>query len=312
MSDGSFTISWRRAGFSARRCIPNPRRIHHRVQTGEDEQEAQTDGLLIGERIGWLDAQHLTQHVVARGSAALLDELAEVHEEFERLLHAFLCRFVDRRLAGSRAQIQNSVLPFDELVAHVEGQPEQREKHLDRKLGSHLGDEVAFAARHYGLDPVDHLRAQIGLEGLDHAGTEERLQDAPVASLVGRVECDGNQRDWTGEHVEGPLRARTRSGSLEHQFHYIAMGGCVAVLDLDGTGAFRHLVPSVVAGLRHGQVVSGNLGKCVGGQYRPRFLHDVPSVTAVTPQSLPLPSDIDNKQSNATGVPDPIKAVSPG
>src|SRR6202048_5455436 len=63
-------------------------RIHHRVQTGKYEKEAQADGLLIGKGIGWFDVEHLTEHVVSGDTAALLDEVGEVHEEFERLLHA--------------------------------------------------------------------------------------------------------------------------------------------------------------------------------------------------------------------------------
>ena len=119
-----------------------------------------------------------------------------------RLLHAFLGGGVISGGAAGGREAQNRVLPFHELVAHVQRKTEQRKEDLDGKDPGQVGHKIARTLGDDRFDEVDYLGAQVVLEWLDHPRAEEGLQDPSVSSLLGWVKREGHQWNRAPQHVE--------------------------------------------------------------------------------------------------------------
>lgn len=108
---------------------------------------------------------------------------------------------------GVRAP-QNRLLPGHETAEVLGGQPEEFEKGLHRKDVGDLGDEAARARSR-----IASIRAMTCARSRASSGrmlrAEERLEDAPIARLFGRIEGERHRRHRT---VEGVERALRRSG----------------------------------------------------------------------------------------------------
>ena len=173
-------------------------RGRHRVEAGDEEQEADVQDVLAGEPVTLdLGVEEVREQVVLPLHLALVEDLVEVVVDRVGdllLVVAGLLRSVE--LAGDVVGPDDAVLHGEEPVQLVEGQAEQGEEHLGGERDGELLGEVHLAPVD---EPIDQVVDQLGdlVVHQGHlAGGEERVEELAELLVVRRVDL---QRD------HGPL-----------------------------------------------------------------------------------------------------------
>ena len=134
---------------------------------------------------------HRGQHVVARAGDVVVDGAVEVVVD---LLRHRRRGFVAAVVAGVALRADHAVLPHQKLVEVFQRQAEQLQENGARQRYRELLVEVAFAP--VG-EPVDHLVDQLGdprFASGHLARSEQRVEDAAVLRVLGRIDLQRNQR----------------------------------------------------------------------------------------------------------------------
>ena len=154
---------------------------------------------------------HRGQHVVAWAGDVVVDGALEVVVDLLRHPRRGVVAAV---VAGVALRTDHTVLPLQELVQVFQRQTEQLQKHGARQGHGELFMEVAFAA--IG-EAVDHLVHQLGdawfTSGHLPRG-EQRIEDAAVLRMLGRVDLQWNQRPHVAQ-IDGIHVRRKQFGVLE-------------------------------------------------------------------------------------------------
>ena len=239
-------------GVSGERREGGAQRGGHGFQAGEHEQERQAEQLVVAEPFRAGVGEELAEQVAG---AAVLPPLRNVADEVAVEFRAHPHGPLPRRLPARHGEVVDQrVLPGVQPVPVLERQAEQGEEHLRGQRHRQLRDQVALAAAGETVDQLARQSAHHRQPGRDAARAEERLQDPPVAGVLGRVEGDRHHGQRAAGHVERPL-GREQPGMLERELRRLARDEHVppARAADDRTGVAQHRVGGGPA-LGHGEV----------------------------------------------------------
>ena len=174
----------------------------HGVEPREDEQERESDHVLVGQAPFLRHLEQLRHEVVPVAVPALGDRTLDVLEESECGIHGSGVGIAPGRID----RLQQAVLPRQQLLPVRQRQPEQGEEHLRRVRHREVRDGVESAPTDEAVDDCPHLLAQRRFERRQAAGREERIEQPAVAHVVGRIDRDRYERQGATQRVEGALR----------------------------------------------------------------------------------------------------------